>query len=229
MHLNTPIHLPTLRMSEWLIALGCASRVFVDSTRTEDIMVAEELTADAQLRYLLSDGVFSGVEASALLCDKPSFVEVDLTALATLPEDTLGAQLAHFHARHGLSPSVYHHPIQFVECPDAAFLMQRIRHSHDVWHVLTGLGVQGHEEILLHAFSLAQTGLPSSVVLALLGSLKHMVLEGRANTLLRGMPAAYRSGAAADCLLGIYWERYFDVPVEELRRRYSIQPLSEYA
>ena len=99
--------------------------------------------------------------------------------LGEAPAETLGGAFARFHRRHRLSSTLYLEPARHTYDPLAAFLMQRIRHSHDVWHVLTGLGTKGHEEIVLHAFSLAQTGLPSSVALMALGSVKHMVLEGR--------------------------------------------------
>lgn len=116
-------------------------------------------------------------------------------------------------------------PPRYTADPDAAFLMQRLRHSHDVWHVLTGLGVAGHEEILLHAFSLAQTGLPSSIALLAFGSIKHMLLEGRLGTFLFGMRRAYAHGRRAQPLLSVYWERHWETPVETLRRRFGIVPV----
>ncbi len=98
--------------------------------------------------------------------------------------------------------------------------------SHDVWHVLTGLGVQGHEEILVHAFSLAQTGMPSSVMLLLLGGIKHIVLEGRFHTLFFGLRDAYRAGREATNLISVYWERHWETSVTELRERYGVRPLA---
>ena len=98
-----------------------------------------------------------------------------------------------------------------------------------MWHVLTGLGVQGHEEILLHAFSLAQTGLPSSVVLMLFGSLKHMVFEGRFRTFARGLLEAHRYGRECAPLLTVPWEAYFEEPLVQLRERFGIRTLSHYS
>ena len=224
-----PVHLNPLSLAEVRTVVGCTLRVLADSTRTVDIMVGEELTARSQLRYLRENGIFETEDGTALLRDKPSFVHVDLQELMRLPEHTLGGRLARFHRTNGLTASVYHQPTQFVTNPQDAYLMQRIRHCHDVWHVLTGLGVQGHEEILLHAFSLAQTGLPSSMVLGILGSLKHMILELRLKTLCLGMYEAYRMGARCEPLLAVYWERYFEQPLEDIRLRYGIGTLSHYS
>ena len=223
------VHLNRLSWSEVKTVLGCTLRVLADSTRTIDIMVGEELTAKAQLKYLMAQGVLETADGAKLLRERPSFVDVDMHRLMAMPEETLGGALARFHDRNGLTPSVYQQPIQFIEDPDEAYLMQRIRHCHDVWHVLTGLNVQGHEEILLHAFSLAQTGLPSSVALGLLGSLKHMLFEFRWRTLGKGMTEAYRCGSECQPLLGVYWEQYFEEPIDGLRERFGIRTLSHYS
>jgi ubiquinone biosynthesis protein COQ4 len=102
--------------------------------------------------------------------------------------------------------------------------MRRIRHVHDLWHVLTGFSIAGHDEILLHAFSLAQTGMPSSVALMVLGSIKHMVLEARFGLLRSGLLAAYQRGRDARPLLTVYWERHFEDSLESVRARYGIRP-----
>jgi ubiquinone biosynthesis protein COQ4 len=219
-------HLGAVPRSQAFTAVRAAGRVLADSERTVDIMIAEEIAAQGQLGHLLAAGVFSGAEGAALLADKPDMADVDMAALGLLPPDSLGGALARFHSANGLSASLYQQPLHYTDEPTAAFLMQRIRHSHDIWHVLTGLGVQGHEEILLHAFSLAQTGLPSSIALMALGSLKHMLLEGRIKTFLFGMQRAYRHGRDAEWLLPVYWERYWDVPVPELRRRLRVTPIN---
>lgn len=224
-----PIHLELPAWPQLRTVARCVGRVLADSERTEDIMLAEELTAQAQLRYLLRRGVLDSGEGRALMVERPVFADVDFERLATLPAHTLGGALARFHNANNLSKDLYAVPAAHTADADAAFLMERIRNSHDIWHVLTGLGVQGHEEILLHAFQLAQTGMPSSVALVLLGGVKHMVLEARWRTLLVGLAGSYRAGARAAPLLGVYWERHFETPVAELRQRYRIETLPQYA
>ena len=149
---------------------------------------------------------------------------VDLEALGKLPEHTLGGALSRFVLGNQLNPGLYQVPTKYIQGTQESFLMQRIRHSHDVWHVLMDFTPEGHEEILLHAFSLAQTGLPSSAVLMALGSMKHMLLEARMGCLLFGMTEAYARGRRAASLLDVYWEQHWHTPVSELRERYRIEP-----
>ena len=80
------VHLNRLSFDQWKRVVGCVGRVLADSTKTVDIMVAEELTSQAQLRYLLQHDRLSVDEWQRLLEDKPSFVDVDLDALFELPE-----------------------------------------------------------------------------------------------------------------------------------------------
>lgn len=216
-------HLNRLSASELRTIAGCVARVLRDSERTGDIITAEEISAQGQLRHLLDCGVFDTEEGRALLADRPD-LSVNLDELRELPPDTLGGAVAAFYDDNGLSTELCSVPAHHTSDPDAAFLMRRLRQGHDIWHVLMGFGVQGHEEILVHAFSLAQTGLPSSVMLLALGSLKHMVLEGRFHCFLKGMAEAFRRGRQADSLIPVYWERHWQTPLSELRERLHITP-----
>ena len=103
--------------------------------------------------------------------------------------------------------------------------MSRLRQCHDLWHVLIGLGTEGYEEVLVHCFSVAQTGLPYSTIIIGLGTIKHMVFEGRWSTLVHDTRAAYSSGSNARPILAAYWERRWDQPLRDVRREFGIVPL----
>lgn len=221
------IHVTIPTLAETRIIVGCIWRVLLDSNRTADISLADELSAQAQLPYLIQCGVFEGPDGEALLRDRPEFADVDLDALAALPPSTLGGALARFLKESHLSDAIYTFPVTYTTDPVCAYLMRRIFDVHDVWHVLTNFTTAGHDEILLQAFSLAQTGLPSSAALLLFGSVKHMVLEARWNCLRRGMADAYARGLAAAPLMPVYWEKYFADPLDEVRARYGVRPWTD--
>ena len=105
-----------------------------------------------------------------------------------------------------------------------AYLMRRFRQTHDVWHALLGLGVQGHEEVIIHAFSYGQLRLPVSAMVMFFGSIKHIVLERRWGALRHALREAYDIGRRAQPLLPVYWERIWDQPLAEVRAPYSIRP-----
>lgn len=103
--------------------------------------------------------------------------------------------------------------------------MSRLRQCHDLWHVLIGFGTQGHEEVLVHCFSVVQTGLPYSTVIIGLGSIKHMIFEGRWKTFVRDTRSVYASGRDARPILAAYWERRSEQMLPDVRREFGIVPL----
>src|SRR5262249_26158167 len=63
---------------------------------------------------------------------------VDLDALLALPEGTLGRAYATFLRSRGLTPEVFDAPPEGVPDPKVAYVIQRARQTHDLWHVVTG-------------------------------------------------------------------------------------------
>jgi len=220
------VHFTPLSGAQWRDVLARAQRVLADSNQTLDIVAVEEITGQRQLAWLLERGVFDTEEGRALLRERPHLARAPLDELRTLPDGTLGREWVRFLDDHGLDPSLTLQPTPYTDDEDAAYLLHRIRQSHDLWHVLVGLGTRGHEEVLVHSFSLAQTGLPVSIAIVVLGALKHMVLERRWSCLRHDLLAAHRVGRRAAPLLAVYWERHLGEPLAAVRRRYGIEPLS---
>ncbi len=221
----TSIHLPRgLSRARWREALTAGWRLLLDSERLADVLIVEEITAKTQLRHLLDSGALDHGDGADLMRDRPDFIDVDFAKMRALPDGTLGRELARFFDDNGLDTKLYGVPAHYTEDEDAAYLMQRLRQCHDLWHVLMGFGVDPYEEILVHAFSLAQTGLPSSTALIALGGIKHLVLERRWWALRHGLLKSHRRGRQAAPLLAVYWERYLDEPLSDVRERLNIQP-----
>lgn len=199
-------------------------RVLADSERTGEIHVAEELTGRGRFEQLRRT-LFDGEESAALLRERPELCDeqVDYDALRRLPRHTLGFHYVDHLDSHGLSADSQAALTHYVEDPEIAYLMRRFRQTHDVWHALVGLGTRGHEEVVLHAFSWGQLQLPVSAMVVLFGTLKHIVLEARWETLRGGLLRAYRSGRDAEPLLPVYWERYWEEPMEAARERLGVR------
>ncbi len=215
-----------MRIGEFKTVLQCTARVLFDSKRTEDIIVAEEIMAQTKLSEWVANELFEQTdEGRALWRERPCLVDTDLNELRKLAPTTLGGAFVGFLDRYELDYELARLPTDHTKGADQQYMLSRLRQSHDVWHVLTGLGTQGFEEVLLHSFSLGQTGLASSALIVTLGGVKHMVLERRWNQLHPGLVHAFRSGKGAQPLLPVYWERHWGQPLDEIRRRYQIQPL----
>jgi len=219
-----PIHLGRLGLGQVRTIAGCVIRVLADSERTEDIVTAEEIASQRQLQHLIGEGIFLEGEGERLWEKQADMADVDVEALSNMPASTLGGAFARFLSDNGLSTKLYDVGTPHTDDRACAYLLRRIRQSHDVWHVLMGFSTAGHDEILLHGFSLAQTGFPSSVALLALGSLKHMLLEARFACLSHGMREAYRRGRQADSMLTVHWEEHWAEPLDRVRARYHIRP-----
>ncbi len=147
---------------------------------------------------------------------------VDLDALAELPDGTLGREYVRFLRDRGLSPDIFQAP-ENVADPRASYVMKRIRQTHDLWHLLTGHATNPAGEIALQAFTYGQLGAPSSLMIALFGTMRH--LSGR-RTLPRDVLAAYRAGRRAAPLAAFVWEDHWATPLPELRRLLGVEPVT---
>jgi len=203
-------------------------RVMGDSTKTHEIHRVEEITGRPRYRRLLEE--FAASDAGRhLLALRPelSSEHVDFAALRDLPESSLGGAYVRHLDRNGLSADYQAAATRHVDDPDMAYLMRRFRQTHDVWHALLGLGVTGHEEVIIHWFSFGQLRLPVSAMIMVLGSLKHLVLERRWGALRHSALEAYRAGRDAAPLLSIVWEDRWTADLDEVRADYGIRPLEQ--
>jgi ubiquinone biosynthesis protein COQ4 len=154
---------------------------------------------------------------AALLAEQPRIdrSHVDFDALRRLPDGTLGREYTRFLDDNGISPDAFA-AIPDVGDPRAAYLMLRMRQTHDLWHVLTGYAPDIRGEILLQAFTYAQTGAPASLLIAVFGSARWgFGWRGQ----MAAMRKAFARGKRAHFLALVRWEEHWATPVEELRTK----------
>jgi len=157
----------------------------------------------------------------ALLHEKPAIdsSSVDFAALGALPADTLGGAFARHLSERNLSPDIFRAPPGVPA--SVAFLAQRMRQSHDLWHVVTGYDTSVADELALLAFSHAQSRLPGPAVLAVTGALRFSLEHPNA---LRKVWDGYRRGKAAKSLLTVRWEELWTSPLSVVREQLGIVP-----
>lgn len=201
-------------------------RVLGDSTKTHEIHRVEEITGRPRFRSLLAE-MTTTPEGRRLLRERPelSSERVDFAHLRALPATTLGGAYVRHLDDNGITADYQAAATRHVDDPDIAFLMRRFRQTHDVWHALLGIGITGHEEVLIHWFSYGQLRLPVSALIMVFGTLKHLVLEKRWTALRHSALEAYRDGRDAAPLMPVYWEEMWERPLDEVRRELRIQPL----
>jgi ubiquinone biosynthesis protein COQ4 len=201
-------------------------RVMADSTRTHEIHRVEEITGRPAYRRLLAR-LAGDADGQRLLASRPelSSATVDFDALRALPASTLGGAYVRHLDDHGITADAQAAATRHVDDPDVAYLMRRFRQTHDVWHALLGLGITGHEEVVIHAFSYGQLRLPVSALVVTFGTLKHVVGERRWGVLRHSLREAYQVGRSARPLLPVVWEAEWRAPLDEVRARHGVVPL----
>ncbi len=201
-------------------------RVMADSTKTHEIHRVEEITGRPRYRRLLRE-IAATPEGRRILADRPelSTEQVDYDALRALPETTLGGAYVRHLDRNGITADYQAAKTRHVDDPDMAYLMRRFRQTHDVWHALLGLGITGHEEVIIHWFSFGQLQLPVSAMIMVFGTLKHVLGERRWGALRHSLGEAYREGRDAAPLLAVRWEDLWDQPLADVRARFGLHPL----
>ena len=150
---------------------------------------------------------------------------VDWQALSTLPIDSFGYNVWHHFYANGILEEVALGPpiVQWGEA--AEFAKARYRATHDIRHVLLGLGITGHEEVVLQTFQCAQLFQKLSALIVVFGGLKHMLIDREWRAILTRAPQAWRVGRRARFLLHLPAEDLWSTPLAEVRALYGITPV----
>jgi ubiquinone biosynthesis protein Coq4 len=145
---------------------------------------------------------------------------VDFEYLRKLGPETLGGAYVRMLDRNGLDPDFFQPPPEWPE--DQAYVLQRLRQTHDMMHVLTGLDTDIPGEIALQAFVRVQLRLLFSLFVVVFGG---MIYAPRYPRMVPLIVRAYIAGHRADLLFSTRWEDLWEVPLEEVRRRFHITNL----
>jgi ubiquinone biosynthesis protein COQ4 len=166
----------------------------------------------------------ASADGRRLLVTRPDLrtILADRAALFALPPDTLGHQYAAFCERAGITPqgivdaSIEGSIPDPDESPDMRFAGERMRDTHDLWHVVTGYGTDVAGEVALLSFSYAQTRHPG---IGLIVGFTYLHFAPQVNKLLRD---AYARGKSAAWLPAVVWEDLLARPLDEVRARLGI-------
>jgi ubiquinone biosynthesis protein COQ4 len=202
-------------LQRFLGGLRALRRLRANPGDTEQALAAAVLLNAGRFPAILA-GFEASAEGREVLRARPALdcEHVDLAALARLPAGTLGQAYSAFLTSRNLTPEVFVPP-RDVRDENVRYLSQRMRQTHDLWHVLTGYDTDVLGEIELQAFMYAQLGTPFSLLVAVLGMSR---ARPRTLSLPRRVWNAYARGKRAEQLAWRFWERHFTTPVADLRR-----------
>lgn len=199
------------------LALRALGRLLADPDDTVQVfMLGLALNASSFPQLLTRIAIAPG--GLDLLREQPRIdgESVDFDRLRALPADTLGGAYARYLDEHRLDPDLFQAPPGLP--PVARFVVQRIRQTHDVWHVLTGYAPDVAGELALQGFSYAQIRAPSAAIIAVFGTLVRAPRE--AGRVWEG----FRRGRDATFLPVVRFEDLWDRRLDELRLELGIRP-----
>ncbi|MCA9583739.1 MAG: hypothetical protein KC657_00100 [Myxococcales bacterium] len=171
-------------------------------------------------------------EGARLLADKPDLRALlsDRDALLAMPEGSLGRAYAEMTAREGISADGIveanergHVAVAGNVDRDVTWMNDRMRDTHDLWHVVTGYGTDVLGETGLLAFSYAQTRHPGVALILGLAIVKRV--PGVAAIIKDG----FRRGRRAGWMPAARWEELLPLPLADVRARLGVEPVPPYA
>lgn len=171
------------------------------------------------------------LRGSRLLEERPAILAHlgDRASLARLAEGSLGRAYLRFVETEGITAEGLLAASARAERfsggdPVVAYVRERLRDVHDLWHVVLGYGTDLVGEAAVLAFTFAQTRNAALGVLVGVGLVKLSTAEAR-----RVIIGALARGARAAWLPGEEWERLLPRPLEELRRALRVGAAPVYA
>lgn len=165
-------------------------------------------------------------DGAQLLASRPAIREAlgDRACLLAMPEGSLGRAYLSYLDSSGISAEglVAASQIERTEwSEEGTWMSERMRDTHDLWHTVTGYGSDVAGEMLVLAFSFAQTKTPGLGLIVLASLLANVGTPMGADITL-----AYVRGLSADWLPAVAWESLLDQPIAEVRAQLKVgEPL----
>jgi ubiquinone biosynthesis protein COQ4 len=170
-----------------------------------------------------------------LLAERPNITAIlsDREALMAMPEGSFGRAYLEFCDREGITAGGL---VEASEIegrnelePDVRYMADRLRDTHDLWHVLTGYRTDLFGENSVLAFSAAQVGGLGLAALATAGYARSFQLPkelGRSGRAL--VRAAWERGRKAEWLPAQHFETLLPLPLSEVRARLGLSDAPSY-
>jgi ubiquinone biosynthesis protein COQ4 len=222
---------PPKRKIEWKRAWNALQVLIDDPKRTEKVFeIAEALAGNSFERNF--QRFAAEREGRRLLAERPSLLAAlqDREALRALAPGSFGRAYADFMEKGNLTAeglveadvmAERPNPPEPVD-PDREYYGDRIRDMHDLWHVLTGYGMDEAGEAANLAFTVGQ--IPTYGIVAIVITAGVIGPKDLRFTWQRYLLRAWRRGRRAAMLPAVPYEELLARPLDEVRRLLHIEP-----
>ena len=213
-------------VQRWKTALQALAKIMVNPDDTEAVLVFSTY-ANAGTMYDRLDNFHGDPDGARIYREQRAIdASTDLEALEALPDGTLGRAYVQFLRSHGFTPDIFSGPVDDVSDPKVAYVIQRMRQTHDLWHVVTGHETNPAGEVALQAFTFGQVRAPSTLIISAMGTLRGL---RETPTLAKDVILAFRAGRAAHPFVTFPWEDHWATPLEEVRAMLGVTPVAAAA
>lgn len=212
-------------------AYGAAQKLLADPDDLPQVFTLIESLSGGTLARIL-ERMNTSESGQKLLAEKPDIVPmlVNREALRRLPEGTLGrAYLAFVESENISAEGIRAAADQGMKewghlPPDLGWMHARMRDTHDLFHAAVGYQGDVLGELALLAFMLGQAFNPAVAVIVVIGLVKMYDKPEVAKVIYDG----FRRGKKAKFLTDQPWETMLELPLEEVRRRLSLEGTPQY-
>lgn len=215
-----PGHIPLTPFGNTFLAIGSALMAFVDPRRGDMVAACGETTAGPTL-IRLRDTMLRSPEGRRILKDRPrvNTETLNIQRLRSLPKTTFAGAYTRWIDACNINPDS-REPVHYIDDPELAYVMQRYRETHDLYHSLFAIKVSALPELALKAFEFTNLGFPmTGLALGASLRLKHAQRE---KLWLEFVPWAITCGSSARCLMTVYWEERWEQNIGELKKELGV-------
>ncbi|XP_072760475.1 solute carrier family 35 member D2-like protein [Anoplolepis gracilipes] len=217
-------HVSLSPLQRVLLTAGSAAISLANPFRGDMIACLGETTGTKALEYCHRQ-MKNTAEGQRILAQKPrvNTSTIDLSYLRDLPPGTVGRTYRDFLDNNNVSPDE-RTMVQFVDDTELAYVMQRYREVHDIFHALLLMPTTMLGEVSVKWIEALQTRLPMCITGAIFGAVR---LRSRQRQLYLNyhLPWSINTGLNAKFLLGIYYEERWEQSLEDFHREMNITRL----
>ncbi|XP_026725885.1 ubiquinone biosynthesis protein COQ4 homolog, mitochondrial [Trichoplusia ni] len=204
-----------------LLTCGSAAIALLNPHRGDMIACLGEVTGESAIKYMKSK-MIETQEGADILREKPRIntSTVCFKTLSQMPENTLGRVYADFMKENNITADS-RLPVQFIEDPELAYVMQRYREVHDLVHATLFMSTNMLGEVTVKWVEGIQTRLPMCISGGIWGA-GRLKPKHREMYLKYYLPWAITTGNNAKFMQGIYYEKRWDQDIDDFHKEMNI-------
>jgi ubiquinone biosynthesis protein COQ4 len=213
--------IPLSATQRGILAGASATLALLDTWRGDMVAALGECTGENALQFMLRQ-MQSTEEGRYILTHKPRITQTTfpMQTLDRIHENSLGHAYKTFLLENKFSPDD-RSPVRYIRDPELAYVMQRYRELHDLWHILNGCDASVLGELAEKQFEYLQTGLPMCHLSVIGGQ---WALSASDRNILRTVYLPWAAECHRNCspLFTVYLEQYFDQDLDDVRKKLNI-------